>query len=250
MLLSTFFGLISGLALGLTGGGGSIIAVPLLLYGGHLSAHAAIQLSLYSVFLTTFVGALYQIYRKNVALVSGLIMIVGGAIGSPAGALLNRYLSQSVLIVLFAVLMVIVGIRMLQRSISKTMETPTNSKSPKLFLLLAGITTGVLTGLLGVGGGFLIVPALLLATNLKMPQMIATSLFVISITAFVSILAHASSGATINVSMTLLFTFGSLLGMFAGMRVTRYLSNNTLQRIFAILVLIIGGFMLAKQFIF
>ena len=250
LILNTLFGVISGLALGLTGGGGSIIAVPLLLYGGHLSAHAAIQLSLYSVFITTFVGALYQIYRKNVALLSGIIMIAGGAIGSPVGALINKHLSPSVLIILFAVLMAIVGVRMLQRSFTKKTNTNSNSRPSNLFLFFAGMITGLLTGLLGVGGGFLIVPALLFATRLKMPQAIATSLFVISITAFISILAHGFVATEVTLSLVLTFTLGSLLGMFVGMYAVRHLSNHALQRLFAILVLIIGLFMLTKQFLF
>ena len=92
MILTTLFGMLSGLALGLTGGGGSIIAVPLLLYGSHLPVHQAIQVSLYAVFITTFVGAIYQIIRKNIHFTAAILMLLGGMVGVVVS---NSYTYQS-----------------------------------------------------------------------------------------------------------------------------------------------------------
>lgn len=252
MVLTALFGVFSGLALGLTGGGGSIIAVPLLLYGNHLPVHQAIQVSLYAVFITTFVGAVYQIIRKNVHFVAAGMMLLGGMIGSPIGAVINHYLPPTVLIILFAVLMAIIGARMWLKSLrNKTQTMVENTSQPsKHILLFAGIITGILTGLLGVGGGFLIVPALLFAARLAMPQAIATSLLVISITALMSITAHLHDPIIIQYSLVVLFAIGSLLGMGAGIWISRYLSHTFLQRLFASFILAVGVFMLIKQFIF
>lgn len=252
MFLTGLFGVLSGLALGLTGGGGSIIAVPLLLYGNHLPVHQAIQISLYAVFITTFVGAVYQIIRKNVHFVAAGMMLLGGVIGSPIGAIVNHYLPPTALIILFAVLMAVIGTRMWLKSLGNKTQTITNTNTQpsKRILLFAGILTGILTGLLGVGGGFLIVPALLFAARLAMPQAIATSLLVISITALMSIIAHLHDSATIQYNLVLLFALGSVLGMGVGILIGRYLSPTFLQRLFANFILAVGVFMLAQQFVF
>lgn len=251
MFLTVIFGALSGLALGLTGGGGSIIAVPLLLYGKHLPVHMAIQASLYAVFFTTFVGAIYHIYRKQVHFLAAGMMLLGGLLGSPVGAVLNHYLPSFVLIILFAFLMAIIGLRMWLKSFIKPahIATVTNQAPSKWILLVAGIVTGILTGLLGVGGGFLIVPALLFAAKLKMPQAIATSLLVISMTALMSIIAHLQSSVSVHFSLVMLFAFGSLLGLGFGIWLSRFLSHQFLQRLFASFIVLIGIFMLVHQFI-
>lgn len=251
MISTAIFGTLSGLALGLTGGGSSIVAVPMLLFGNHLSMHEAIVVSLYAVFVTALAGALYQMARGKVHYKSAGMMILGGTIGSPIGALINRHLPQSILILLFTLLMLYTGVRLWRKAIKQGQQEATQSSSePSLLILcLAGLSTGVLTGLLGVGGGFLIVPALLFAARLQMPNAIATSLLVISGTALTSIIAHHQGNTNLPLPMILSFAMGSLVGMGVGTSLAKHLSPLFLQKLFSAFMMSIGVLMLAQQVI-
>jgi len=200
MIAALSLGLVVGIVLGVVGGGGSIIAVPALVYGVGMSTAEAIPTSLLVVGISSLAAL---IPRLRVGINWPVVLIVGAA-GIPAawgGAAVGRLLDPNILMLAFAVIMVIAGVRMLMR----TKETdgscsigPTRafrSCAPKA--VGVGLLVGFLTGLLGVGGGFLITPALTLFLGLRMKQAVGSSLAVIVINSAAGFGAHAA-GFTIE----------------------------------------------------
>jgi uncharacterized membrane protein YfcA len=245
MLELIFFGLCSGLALGLTGSGGSIIAVPLLMYGAGLNPHQAIQVSLASVLVTAALGAVQRGLKKEIDYSAAIIMLIGSIAGAPLGTMLNHFFSEKLLITLFAILMLVIGGLTWMRKNKQASQQPTKILPYRTHkLVLVGLVTGVLTGLFGVGGGFLIVPMLIAVGQLPIRRAMASSLFVISIASFVSLFSHFSSTDSLKFNTILLFTVGSIVGMIIGSAVSRKIPTSTLQRIFAIFVILIALYML------
>ena len=180
-----------GLSLGLIGGGGSIITVPVLVYVLGVPAHRAIGMSLAVVGSTALVGALLHHRRGAVAWRTGSVFAVSGIASAYLGSKLTRLVAAPVLLLLFGCLMLVVATVMLTRK-HPTDDAPAHVPSlPRE--ILAGLGVGFLTGFLGVGGGFLIVPALVLFGGLAMKDAIGTSLFVIAVNC-ASGLARASLG--------------------------------------------------------
>ena len=150
-----------GLSLGLIGGGGSIITVPVLVYVLGVEAHAAVGMSLAVVGGTSLVGSLLHRKQGNLRLQTGLIFGASGIVGALAGSPLTKLLSPPALLMTFALLMLLIGVLMLRRKPRAAAENLEAREKPSVWkALAAGFGVGVLTGFLGVGGGFLIVPAL------------------------------------------------------------------------------------------
>lgn len=243
------YGSISGLILGLTGSGGSIVAVPLLIYFAHLSIQDAIIISLFSVFTTGFFSSFYRWYKKEINWKAALIMIVGGIIGTPIGSELSTLFSPTLLMIFFGLLTLSIGIKMLindHNSAHISDENASDTFSIKL-LSVAGLITGVLTGLLGVGGGFLIIPALLLAANLDIRQAMGTSLVIVTVACFVSIAFRLHHIAFTDMRIAVLFALGSLSGMSVGMFIGHHIPTRGLKISLAVLLVVIGVFLIAKE---
>src|SRR5579872_6041707 len=175
-ILLLIYGLAVGISLGLTGGGGSIITVPLLVYAVGEPVHQAIATSLVVVGGIALLGFFGRIRQSDPA--SGAILGVLGLLGAVPGRLASQFFSGRTLLLMFAVIMVIAAIAMLR---SKTYEQPANAQRNFVLIAALGIAVGFLTGFLGVGGGFLIVPVLVLSLGLSMRAAIPTSLLVIGI---------------------------------------------------------------------
>ena len=190
LLSDLAYGAAIGAALGLTGTGGSILAVPALVYLVGEDVHTAIGTSLVIVGGIAMEGAFQQ--RENVQWRSGLLLGVCGIAGSIPGSLVSPYFSSSVLMLLFAVLTIGASISML---FSRHSDTP-GKKAPLWVIVFAGICIGSLTGFLGVGVGFLIMPTMVFAFACAMQVAIATSLLVI---AFNSLFGLATRFATASV---------------------------------------------------
>ena len=261
MLLALLFGLLCGIALGLTGGGGSILAVPMLVYGLGLPFHQAITISLLVVGLTALSGFLPRIKAGELELQAGLLLGGAGIIAAPLGGMISNTLSSPLLMFLFAVLMVIVGVWTLFKATLMT-PTPDSDKTTscqylpdgrlnltlkcRLVIIIAGLLTGILTGLFGVGGGFLVVPALLFAAKMPIKKAITTSLliiFLISVTSFGFHIQHTA----VNWPVSILFIMGGMSGMGAALLIKNRLNNQKLQTIFAALVTILGIAMLIRN---
>lgn len=272
-MISLLLGLVVGFSLGLTGGGGSIFAVPLLVYGLGLPAHEAVGVSLAAVGATALAGALVRLRRGEVELKAALLFGIAGIAGAPLGASLGAKLPEAGLLGGFAVLMLLVAARMWRQAIRQPAETAVvragdGSSDPiagaacriapaggllltsrcALVLAFGGFTTGLLSGLFGVGGGFLIVPALVLIASLPMHRAVASSLLVIAIISAAGTISHSVAGQSLDLKLTGLFVAGGLVGMGLGATLSRRLAGPQLQKLFASAMIAVALFVLGRIF--
>ncbi len=263
MFLALLLGSLVGLSLGLTGGGGSIFAVPLLVYGLGLEFREAVAISLLVVGSIAAFGAVVHGVRREVLWGAGLMLGVGGIITAPLGARLGAQLGETVALGLFAVVMFCVGYPMLRgggigdrlewgelRCPLGLMGRPRFSLLCASKLLVGGFVVGVLSGLFGVGGGFLIVPALTMVLPIAFETALASSLVSVSLIAVAGVLAHAEDlRSAIDVTIGF-FILGGVLGMVTGIILKRRLDREKLRRAFggvtlgaAVLVLFLSGWL-------
>lgn len=234
-----------GLSLGLIGGGGSIITVPVLVYVIGIEAHDAIGMSLAVVGGTSLVGSFLHHRRGTLQLKTGLIFGVSGVVGALAGSPLTHLLSPPILLTTFAGMMLVIAVLMIRRKVSgdeQTAEKPNTWKA-----LLAGFGVGVLTGFLGVGGGFLIVPALVMFGGLSMKNAVGTSLFVIFLNCVAGFIGHLSQNH-FDWRLTALVTGLAVIGTIVGSFLSHRIAAHRLQKGFAVFVLIVAIFLLAENF--
>lgn len=260
IVLSLIYGAIVGFSLGLTGGGGAIFAVPLLIYGLGLPAREAVGVSLLTVGATALMGLIQRTWRGMVEFPTGLLFAVAGMVGAPGGAWLSRQMPEWLLLTLFAGLMVTVAVRMWAKAADSAARLPilddnagpTCRRDPEgklrltsqcaLLLGVIGLVTGVLTGLFGVGGGFIIVPALVMFSGMGMQRAIGTSLLVISLVSATGVANYLVAGNSLSVTPAVLFTAGGMGGLFAGGILSQRISGPLLQRVFAAAILLVALF--------
>lgn len=266
--LSLIFGAVVGLSLGLTGGGGAIFAVPLLIYGLGVNPRDAVAISLAAVGATSFVGFLHRWKLREVELRTGLLFAAAGMVGAPAGTWIASLIPEAILLMAFAGLMVLVAIRLWQQASHPVLPLaacpiPEQQDGPNcqrdatgtlilnsrcaLLLLIVGVLTGVLSGLFGVGGGFVIVPALVLFSGMSIHRAVGTSLMVISLVSLSGVAAQAYAGRGIDPVVTSLFVAGGISGLFAGQRIGRQLTGPTLQRVFVVAILAVAAFVILRN---
>jgi uncharacterized protein len=253
-LLGVAFGIVVGVSLGLTGGGGSIFAVPLLTYGLGVPVGTALGLSLASVGATAGFGAALRLRAREIALQAGLIFSVVGMAMAPIGAMIGHRISPAILLSAFALIMGYVGMRMWRdRGQASVRSGPCVTQGRgKLtagcyaMLAIAGAASGLLSGLFGVGGGFVIVPSLLYA-GIKIHQAVATSLMVIFLISVSGVVANLVQGERFPVGVTALFLGGCFGGMIAGSAFRSRLSGSALQKTFAVAMWLVAAFMLARN---
>jgi len=244
--LTLLFGAIVGISLGLTGGGGAIFAVPLLVFGLSVAPVQAVAISLIAVGATAFAGFLHRLRRGTVDLLAGGVFAAGGILGAPIGTLIGGRTPEALLLVLFAGLLLIVALRMW---ITSTKKSPAaNEEAPPRLrdatgkfsipcaatLVGAGLLTGVLSGIFGVGGGFVVVPALLLTTHMGIHRATATSFMVITLISAAAIASFMLGGQAIAWEIALPFMLGGMVGMGFGTQLSGRLSGPRLQQAFAI----------------
>lgn len=233
-----------GLSLGLIGGGGSILTVPILVYFLGVGPHEAVGMSLAVVGATSAFGAYLHHRRDNVDRSSGLLFGSAGIVGAIAGSPLTRLVSSSTLLLIFAALMFVVAFAMLWRRRNPESETPRIPNRWKS--LAAGFGVGLLTGFLGVGGGFLIVPALVFFGGLAMKPAIGTSLVVIAMNSAAGFFGHLAQ-MEIDIAVTLGVIGIALAGTIAGTILSHRLAAVKLQRAFALLVIGVAVFLVVKN---
>jgi uncharacterized membrane protein YfcA len=229
-------GVAVGLLLGLLGSGGSIATVPILVYGLGMAEKAAIAGSLAIVGSIALVGALRSKVEKRAVIAFG----VPGMAGSFSGATLSASMAASTQMLLFAGVLGIAAVSMLMRRES---EDDGGARGPAWKLVLSGLATGVLTGIVGVGGGFLIVPALVLFAGIPTRRAIGTSLAIITLQSFAGFARHVTlldaHGVTLDYRMIAGFAALGMAGSVGGAALGRRLPQATLRRAF-------GGFVLIK----
>lgn len=240
-----------GLSLGLMGGGGSILTVPIFVYVLGFAAKPAIAMSLPVVGATSLVGAFGHWRAGNVDLRTALLFGVIAMLGSYIGARLAVFFSGAVQLTILAVVMLAAAASMLRNRRSADAaanERPAVDRAalPMGKILAVGIAVGVLTGVVGIGGGFLIVPALVVLGRVPMKQAVGTSLLVISMN---SVSAFAGYRGTVDVPWGFLaaFTAVAIVGILAGTYLVRFISGAALKRGFALFLLVIGALMLYQN---
>jgi len=237
------FGLICGIALGLTGGGGSILAVPLLTYGVGLDFHSAVTISLLVVGFTAVFGIVMSYKNLNINFIAAGMMIVTGVIFAPIGSYISQSIADKTLMMSFSLMMIIIGLWSLVKSRFMSKASKAAEKIDLKYivsLLVGGAIVGILTGFFGVGGGFLIVPALVFITAMPIKRAINTSLlviFVVSISGFVS---HYSP-SSMSWFVAMMFIVGGSVGMIFAIKIKSKLNDQVLQTMFSIMLLILGG---------
>lgn len=244
--LPVLCGAVVGLALGLTGGGGSIFAVPLLHFTLGMPLREAVAASLAVVGLTSLYGAVIQ--RHEVRWLGGAVFGVGGILSAPAGAWTGAHMPEAVTLLLFATLMIFIGIRSWAgfadtpgagRFSCKPTESGERRPTPACALKLAaaGAFTGVLSGIFGVGGGFLVVPALIIVTRMPVCNALATSLVAIFLISLSGFLANVAKVGGLDYATSTWFLLGAGLGMTAGAAIKKRLPAAALRKIFALVVI-------------
>jgi uncharacterized membrane protein YfcA len=247
MIPALGLGLVVGIVLGVVGGGGSVIAVPALVYGAGMSPAQAIPTSLLVVGITSLAALLPRI-RDGL---NWPVIALVGAAGIPAawaGAAVGKLLDPNILMLAFAGIMVAAGIRMLSKSRESEGSCSTGphrafrSCAPKA--VGVGLLVGFLTGLLGVGGGFLITPGLTILLGLRMKQAVVTSLAIIVINSAAGFSAHAA-GYIIDWATTLAFAVPAILGSVIAARFARRLQDKHVRISFAVLIFAVAAWVTA-----
>lgn len=232
-----------GLSLGLIGGGGSIVTVPVLVYVLKVEPHEAVAMSLAVVGVTGLIGAALHHRRGMVRGKAAVLFAGAGVVSSFLGARLTYRVSPEALLLSFAALMLVVGVRM-----AASRPAPERERRPARpwKLILAGFAVGLLTGFLGVGGGFLVVPALVLFAGLDMREAVGTSLLVISINSAAGLAGHLAHGA-FPAGLALLAAALAAAGAWVGTHVSYQASPAVLRRSFSIFVVAVAVFLVAAN---
>jgi uncharacterized protein len=232
-----------GLSLGLLGGGGSILALPVLVYVAQLSPHMAIPMSLAIVGSTSLTAAFLHHGSGRVSLRAALLFGGAGMVGAWLGAQFTHLVAARLLLLLFALLMLVVGAWMLapiaSRLVARAEASP--RQRPRVVLtLLAGLAVGGLTGFLGVGGGFLVVPALVLFARLPLGYAVGSSLYVIALNSAAGFVGHLGA-ARPSLGLTAAFTLSAIAGAVVGHRISTRTHPQDLRRAFAWFVTFVGA---------
>ena len=247
-VLGVISGGLVGFTLGLVGGGGSILAVPLMVYlvGVH-DPHVAIGTSALAVAANAATGLASHARDHNVKWKCGFMYAGAGIIGAFAGSSAGKAFDGQKLLFLFALLMIVVGILMLKgRKATGVPGAQCNRENaPKVMGF--GLGTGIFSGFFGIGGGFLIVPGLIGSTRMPMINAVGTSL--VAVTAFgLTTAANYARSGLINWPLAAVFIAGGVVGGFAGTKLAKQLSGKgMLTTVFAALIFVVAGYMLWKS---
>lgn len=249
VILSLAFGALIGLSLGLVGGGGSILTVPILVYAIGQPVQLATTTSLAIVGANALVGVVGHARAGNVLPKTGLAFGTAGFLGAFAGTWLNRRVPGPLLLALFALVMLAAAAAMLRKRAGGATEEAREDYDARgwLTLGLSGLGTGLMTGFFGVGGGFVIVPALVLVLGLPMRAAVGTSLLIIALNSASGLVARLGSGG-LDWGITLLFILGGAAGVALGVRLAGRLPQRRLTQAFATLIVLVAAYVLFRSY--
>lgn len=260
-----FFRCARRLSLGLTGGGGALFSVPLLVYGLGCDPQEAVGISLAAVGATAVIGLAGRLRAGQVEIRPGLLFAFGGMLGAPAGSWLARRLPETLLLLLFALLMLVIAIRIwrLAQPVDPLAPGAPEAEGPAcrrdskgelrltsrcaLLLSAVGVMTGVLSGLFGVGGGFIIVPALIVYSGMPIQRAVSTSLMIMTLVSITAVASRLLAGQTIDAGLTLLFVAGGIVGMRLGTTIGKRVSGPVLQKGFAVAIVGVALFVIVRE---
>lgn len=245
-LLGGGSGILVGFTLALVGGGGSILAVPLMVYVvGVRSPHVAIGTSALAVATNAATGVLNHAWAQTIRWRCAIIYAAAGIVGAFAGSTLGKAFDGQKLLFLFALVMIVVGALMLRRRDSgNETEVQCNVESaPKV--VGYGFGTGIFSGFFGIGGGFLIVPGLIASTGMPIINAIGSSLVPVTAFGLTTAVNYAFSGL-VDWMLAAAFIAGGIIGGFGGARLATLLAreHRLLTNIFATLIFIVAGYMI------
>ena len=247
-VLGAFSGALVGFVLGLVGGGGSILAVPLMVYlVGVRSPHMAIGTSALAVAANAALGLTNHARHGNVKWRCALVFAASGIAGAAIGSTLGKAFDGQKLLFLFALVMIVVGILMLRRRNHLGDPEVRLGRENAGKLVAYGLGTGLFSGFFGIGGGFLIVPGLIAATGMPMLNAVGSSLVAVTTFGLTTAANYALSGL-VDWALALVFVAGGFLGSFAGTRAAKHLSGaGHLSTVFAALIFVVAAYMLWKS---
>jgi uncharacterized protein len=260
--LGLALGILVGMLLGLLGGGGSILAVPIFVYIFKLDPKLAIATSLVVVGITSLFGSVTHFRTGNVDLRTALLFILGSSAGAYAAAnWLSGFLSGTTQLILFALVMLTASFFMFRGRREPEASDAPRQLTPGIIALtiVQGIGVGMVTGLVGVGGGFMIVPALVLLSRIPMRRAVGTSLLVIALNSAAgfagyiskpelrSAIAETHVGPFALVSLLVIFTAITIAGIFIGSALCKRISQKGLRRGFAVFLIVMGVVILVQN---
>ncbi len=253
-VLAVMSGSLVGFTLGLIGGGGSILATPLLLYVVGLSPHTAIGTGALAVSVNAFANFVGHARAGNVRWRSAIVFALAGVAGATIGSSLGKTFDGKRLLFLFAILMVVVGVLMLRRGRRDAARAQAGTSAAEApgrgvaRVILAALAVGALSGFFGIGGGFLIVPGLLFSTGMPMIFAVGSSLLAVGSFGLTTAVNYAASGL-VNWPVAGEYIVGGLAGGLLGMALAVRLAPRkaALNQIFAALVFVVAAYMLYRN---
>ena len=253
--------LIVGLTLGILGAGGSILTVPVLYYLFHVDAELSTAYSLFIVGLTALIGAIPNMIKKTISYRTAIVFSIPSliavyltrafvmpAIPHDLFTVDNFTLTKEIaILVFFAIIMIVAAIGMIQQR--KIPEPDYDGKAHVNYpvIILEGLVVGALTGLVGAGGGFLIIPALVVFAKIPMKMAIGTSLLIIAIKSLIGFTGDIQSGQPIDWQFILLFSAVTIVGILIGSYFSKFVNGQKLKGAFGLFVLIMGIFIILQE---
>lgn len=252
LILSTISGMAVGFTLGLIGGGGSIMAIPLLLYFvGIDNVHLAIGTTALAVGVNAYINALSHRRHAKVRVNVGILFSVVGVAGVYLGSSLGLVTNSDSLLILFSVLMIGIGIFMYvgRRDASKSVNGEKQVERVRKYrypvLVLSAVLTGFASGFFGIGGGFLIVPALVYSAGMEIDEAVGTSLLVVGTFGIVTAIRYGISGSLLY-PVAFFYIIGGIIGGIVGSRVSLGLPKHLLRKVFSVVVILVGIYIMLR----
>jgi uncharacterized membrane protein YfcA len=249
IVLGALSGVLVGFTLGLVGGGGSILAVPLMVYlVGIKNPHVAIGTSAFAVAANAAIGLLNHAKAGNVKWRCGGLYAAAGIAGALLGSTAGKAFSGQKLLLLFAFIMVLVGVLMLRGRKNGGIPGATCNRENAPKVLGFGVGTGLFSGFFGIGGGFLIVPGLIGATGMPILNAVGTSLVAVTAFGLTTALNYGLSGL-VDWNLALVFIIGGIIGSMFGTKIAKRLASSTgrLTTVFAVLIFVVSGYMIFRS---
>lgn len=254
-----FLGIIIGISLGLLGSGGSVLAIPILVYLFHFPADESTTYSLFIVGISAFIGTIIQLKNSETDFKSMLIFGIPSVISV---FIMRKFINPNlpkvwfefenfeltnnlVIMILFSVLLIFSSLSMFNKN-DKNIDNQINKNY--FLLIIVGSFVGIITGFLGVGGGFLIIPSLIIYAKIPMKKAVLSSLFIIALNSLIGFLGSENI-LVLNWSFLLKFTLFSSIGIFAGIYLKNKISNEKLKPIFGLFILFTGIYIIFKEMI-
>ncbi len=245
-VIAMFLAVLVGVSLGMLGGGGSILTVPILKYVIGLEAHQAVAASLFVVGATSASALIPHARRGRVRFRTGIIFGLAGMVGAFFAGRLAKHVPAGLLLVLFAVMMFVTAVAMLRGRKTADGAAAVERELPIAKVIAEGLVVGAVTGLVGAGGGFLVVPALVLLGGLPMDVAVGTSLLVIAMKSFAGFAGYVTT-TTIDWKLLLALTFFAIIGSAIGGHLAGKVDQAKLRRAFGWFVIVMALYMLAQE---